>query len=302
MCIPDLALASTAVQASVFSAAQRFCRARQAFLIVDPPPPAVVMKTAWLPGADAVPVDNVGTPSGMKRLRDWAGEFTSPVNDSAAAYYPWVGITDPWNPSRSLFVPPSGSVAGVYVTIDNSRGVWKAPAGVNASLAGVAGLADATVTDAINGTLSEQGINCLRTLRVYGNVVWGARTLAGNSLYSSRFKYVSVIRLADFIQQSLQQSLRWAVFEPNDVALWASLALETSEFLTDLYSEGAFAGSAAAEAFQVVCDATTTSVADRQAGIVHLDVGFLPVEPAEFIELDIKLTAAPQPNSVRQRS
>lgn len=290
ICIPDLVFVSTADQEPVIAAAHRFCEARQAFLIVDPPPPAAAMTTAWLPGANAVPIDNIGTPTGMKGLQDWAGQFVNPDNDAAAAYYPWVQITDPWNNLAPRYVPPSGSVAGVYATTDVTRCVWKAPAGTMATLAGVTSLADPTINDTINGILNVQGINCLRTFASYGNIVWGARTLAGSDLYGSPFKYVSTRRLADFTQQSLQQSLKWSVFEPNGPQLWSALVSETHAFMAGLYGQGAFMGATAAVAFQVVCDATTTSVADRQAGIVNLKVGFAPTDPAEFIELNITLS------------
>jgi hypothetical protein len=290
MCIPDLASASTADQETVIAAAYRFCKARQAFLIVDPPPPSAAMMTLWLPGADAVPVDNVGTPEGMKGLQDWAAHFVSPDQDAAAVYYPWVQITDPFT-DAPRYVPPSGTVAGVYAAADASRGVWKAPAGVNLTLQNVTGLADLTMNDTAIGTVSVGGINCLRTFPVYGNVIWGARTLAGRNLDQSPFKYVSTRRLGDFIQQSLQQSLTWAAFEPNGPALWSAIALETPAFMSGLYGAGAFSGATAAQAFEVVCDATTTSVADRQAGIVNLSVAFAHVDPAEFLVLTITLKA-----------
>jgi uncharacterized protein len=291
MCIPDLVFLSTATQGSVIAAAQRFCKARQAFLIADPPPPAAAMTAAWLPGADATPVDAVGTPGGMASLNDWADQIVGPEHDEAAAYYPWVRIADPWNNGTPRYVPPSGSVAGVYATTDQTRGVWKAPAGAMAPLVGVAGLADPTVDDTVDGILNEQGINSLRYFAGSGNVVWGARTLAGAGAYSSPFRYVSTIRLAYFIEQTLQQSLKWAAFEPNGPQLWSWLAIEVNEFMAGLYSHGAFSGATAAEAYQVTCDATTTSAADMQAGIVNLELGFTPAAPAEFIELNITTAA-----------
>ncbi|HEX3832658.1 MAG TPA: phage tail sheath C-terminal domain-containing protein, partial [Solirubrobacteraceae bacterium] len=288
MCIPDLAFTSTAEQASVIAAAHRFCKARQAFLIVDPPPPAAAMTSAWLPGANAMPVDNIGTPQGMQALQDWANQFVNPNSDAAAAYYPWVQIADPWNNFASRSVPPSGAVAGVYASTDEV-GVWKAPAGLTATLSGVTGLADVTMTDTVNSTLNAQGINCLRTFPGYGNVVWGARTLAGAS--DTSYTYVSTRRLADFIQQSLQQAFKWTVFEPNGPLLWSSLSVTTAAFMTALWKQGALQGASPTTAFKITCDATTTSVADIQAGIVNLNVAFAPVEPAEFIVLNIPLGA-----------
>lgn len=291
MCIPDLALASTAEQVPVIAAALRFCAARQAFLIIDPPPPAAALAAAWLPGADATSVDDVGTATGMQSLQDWSSQIAGPDVDAAAVYYPWVQIPDPWNNSAPRLVPPSGSVAGIYAATDISRGVWNSPAGTRTDLAGVSSLADLTIDDTVNGVMNPQGINCLRTFPVYGNVVWGARTLARGNPQVSNFQYVSVRRLADFLQQSLQQSLRWAVFEPNGPALWSALVVEVSRFMTGLYTQGAFAGANVDTAFRVVCDTTTTSTADVHAGIVNLLVQFAPVRPAEFIDLTITLTA-----------
>ena len=122
--------------------------------------------------------------------------------------------------------------------------------------------------------------------------MWGARTLAGADLDGSAFKYVPVRRLTDFIEQSLQQCLRWAVFEPNGPALWSSISLEVTSFMAGLFGQGAFAGASAAAAYQVVCDATTTSTANQLAGVVNVNVGFAPVDPAEFVMLNITIEAA----------
>jgi hypothetical protein len=295
MCIPDLAFASTGEQASVIAAAHRFCKARQAFLIVDPPPPAAAMTSAWLPGANAVPVDDIGTPQGMQALQTWANQFVNPNSDAAAAYYPWVQIADPWNNFAPRSVPPSGAVAGVYASTDVAVGVWKAPAGLTATLNDVTGLADVTMTDTVTSTLNAQGINCLRTFPGSGNVVWGARTLAGAT--NTSYRYVSTRRLADFIEQSLQQSLKWAVFAPNGPLLWSSLTVTTAAFMTALWKQGAVQGATATAAFNISCDATTTSAADIQAGIVNLNVAFAPIEPAEFIVLNITLSAGPAATS-----
>jgi hypothetical protein len=295
MCIPDLALVSNAEQASVIVAAQRFCKARQAFLIVDPPPPSAAMTNAWLSGANAVPVDDIGTSGGMTRLQDWADQLVNPDSDATAAYYPWVQIPDPWNNSVARYVPPSGTVAGVYATTDANTGVWKAPAGTAATLAGVTGLADLTITDTVTDILNVQGINCLRTLAGDRTVVWGARTLA--SVSNGAFTYVTTRRLTDLIQQSLQQSLTWTVFEPNGPPLWSSLAVDTNTFMAVLWREGAVLGATPTEAFNVSCDATTTSVADIKAGIVNISVEFAPVRPAEFVILNIPLRAGPPATS-----
>jgi phage tail sheath protein FI len=282
-------LVSYAEQASVIGAAQRFCQARQAFLIVDPPPPSAAMTNMWPAAANAVPIDDIGTSDGMTRLQDWATQLVNPASDACAVYYPWVQIPDPWNNLVPRYVPPSGSVAGVYASTDLGTGVWQAPAGTAAKLAGVTGLADPTMTDAVSNILNPRGINSLRTFAGDGTVVWGARTLASQS--NVDFTYVSVRRLFDFIQQSLQQSFTWTVFEPNGPLLWSSLAVVTNAFLTKLWSEGALFGDTASQAFSVSCDATTTSVADIKAGIVNISVACAPVRAAEFVSLNVPLRA-----------
>lgn len=287
MCIPDLALAAAAEQDYVIAAAHKFCASRQAFLIVDPPPP----ESAKGPATDTT-VDNIGIGSaGLENLMTWADNLLSPDNVAAATYYPWVQIVDPVT-GLPRSVPPSGTVAGVYAATDTARGVWKAPAGVEAQLAGVIALADTSITDTVNGDLNVMGINCLRTFPLYQSIVWGSRTLAGSDIASSPFKYIPVRRLADFIEQSLQQSLRWAVFEPNAPTLWSSITLEVTAFMAGLFAAGAFAGASAAQAYSVACNATTTSPTDMLSGIVNVNVGFAPVDPAEFVMLNIQINAA----------
>jgi phage tail sheath protein FI len=119
--------------------------------------------------------------------------------------------------------------------------------------------------------------------------------MAGANLIDSPWKYVPVRRTTDFIEQSLLQSLKWAAFEPNAAPLWASISLEVNAFMSALYGEGAFDGMSAAQAYQVVCDGTTTSPANQLAGVVNVHVGFRPVEPAEFVVLTVQLNAGPSP-------
>jgi hypothetical protein len=287
MCIPDLAVQTIDVQTGVFAKAHDFCAAHQAFLLLDPPPPERI-GVAGIPTVDAVG----SSENGLGDLMTWGDGFLGPDHVAAATYYPWVQITDPVTTLPRL-VPPSGTVAGVYAATDTASGVWKAAAGMDAGLQAVSALADTTITDEVNGEISVEGINCLRTFPVWGSVVWGARTLAGSDMAESPFKYVPVRRLALFIEQSLQQSLRWVVFEPNGPALWSSIALEVTAFMGGLWSAGAFAGATAATAYSVVCDATTTSTDDILSGIVNVNVSFAPVYPGEFVIWNIQIDAAP---------
>lgn len=286
MCIPELVTLTASAQQGSIAAAHDFCEERQAFLVVDPPGPATAAASS-----SAASVDNVGTTKGMDELVAWGGTLLTQHNVAAATYYPWVQISDPVT-QLPRFVPPSGTIAGVYAATDVARGVWKAPAGVEATMEGVLALADTTINDTVNGELNVMGINCLRTFPLYGSIVWGCRTLAGSDVGANAFKYVPVRRLSDFIEQSLQQSLRWAVFEPNGPALWSSISLEVTSFMAGLFANGAFAGSSAAQAYTVACDATTTSPANMLSGVVNVNVGFAPVDPAEFVMLNVQINAA----------
>ena len=297
MCIPDAALLDSADQGDLYDAALAFCAPRQAFLLVDPPPPPeaeFAVPTTWGTTTPTPPnVSSVGgAGDGMSQLVGWAEQFLNATNVAGATFYPWVQIPDPTTGAPRV-VPPSGTVAGVFARIDSSRGVWKAPAGTEATLSGVTGLGDATINDTVNGQLNIIGINCLRTFPLYGSLVWGSRTLAGSDVGSSPAKYIPVQRLRDFIEQSLQQSLRWAVFEPNGPGLWSSISLEVNSFMAALFREGAFAGATADQAYNVTCDATTTSPTDMISGIVNVNVAFAPIDPAEFVMLNIAIQAPP---------
>jgi uncharacterized protein len=231
-----------------------YCGAHRRFFIVDPP-------------ADWTSVDAAAR---------GAQGVAAMVKENGAVY---------WPPLTSGAA--SGAVAAVYVTTDQTRGVWKAPAGITAALPGAEPAY--TLTDAENGVLNPLGVNCIRKFPVYGTVVWGARTTA----VSSDWRYLSVRRLALFIETSIIESLQWTASEPNAPALWSDVRESVSHFLTGLWQEGAFAGTTPADSFFVQCDATTTTQDDLENGRVNVVVGFAPVQPAEFIVLKIVLAAAP---------
>jgi uncharacterized protein len=186
--------------------------------------------------------------------------------------------------------PPSGFVAGIYARTDASRGVWKAPAGSDASLTGAIGLS-VVLTDDQNGILNPQAINCIRSFPVYGTVVWGARTLRGNDQIGSEWKYIPVRRLALYIEQSLYRGTQWVVFEPNAEPLWAQIRLNVGAFMQDLFRKGAFQGKSPSEAYFVKCDSETTTQNDINLGIVNILVGFAPLKPAEFVIIQIQQMA-----------
>lgn len=258
--------------ATTLTTLQGHCHDRRAFLIVDSPDGETVANmqasgTASLTGVNAT---------------------------NAAIYYPWVRQADPLQAGAVRAFPPCGFVAGVYARTDATRGVWKAPAGSDASVNGAIGLALA-MSDAENGQLNPLGINCLRVLPVYGNVVWGSRTLHGQNDRGSEWKYVPVRRLALFIEESLYRGTQWVVFEPNDEPLWAQIRLNLGAFMNGLFRQGAFQGRSPREAYFVKCDKETTTQDDINKGIVNIVVGFAPLKPAEFVIIKIQQMAGEIP-------
>jgi phage tail sheath protein FI len=187
-------------------------------------------------------------------------------------------------------MPPCGFVAGVYAATDASRGVWKAPAGVDTGLTGALGL-QYDLTDEATGLLNALGANCLRNFKVFGNVVWGARTLKGNDQFGSQWKYVPIRRLALFIESSLYDGTQWVVFEPNDEPLWSQIRMNVGAFLQGLFLQGAFQGTTPQQAYFVKCDAENNPQASINLGIVNVLVGFAPLYPAEFVVIQIQQIA-----------
>jgi phage tail sheath protein FI len=208
-------------------------------------------------------------------------------NSYGALYFPWVKAQDPTGVSRQpILLPPSGYIAGLYARIDSSRGVWKAPAGTEASLNGTVGLA-AELSDVQQGTLNPLGVDVIRRFPGAGVVAFGARTVSSDP----EWRYVPVRRTAIMLRVSIYNGIQFAVFEPNDEPLWAQLRLNIGAFMTTLFRQGAFQGSSPSQAFFVKCDAETTTQADIDAGVVNVLVGFAPLKPAEFVVVKISQTS-----------
>ena len=204
-----------------------------------------------------------------------------------AVYFPWVQALDPTGVSaQPILLPPSGYMAGLYARTDGARGVWKAPAGTEASLNGVVGLA-VQLSDVQHGTLNPIGINVIRQFAGVGVVSFGARTIASDV----EWKYVPVRRTAIMLRVSIYYGIQWAVFEPNDEPLWSQLRLNVGSMMTTLFRQGAFQGSTPSQAFFVKCDSETTTQADIDNGVVNLLVGFAPLKPAEFVVVQISQQA-----------
>ncbi len=266
LCIPAMALLTPASQGNLVTAASTFCSAQRAFLLVDPPAATTNAAAAQALLATA-----------------------TPPSKSAALYYPRLLMPDPLNGDRPRNVGPSGVVAGVCARTDATRGVWKAPAGIDAVVGGVS-LA-VPVAESDSAALNPLGINALRTLPVIGNVVWGARTLFGADTRASEWKYIPVRRTALFIEQSLNAGLKWVVFEPNDEPLWSQIRLNVGSFMQDLFRKSAFQGTTPRDAYFVRCDKNTTTQSDIDKGIVNILVGFAPLKPAEFVVIQIQQMA-----------
>jgi hypothetical protein len=181
-------------------------------------------------------------------------------------------------------------VAGIIARTDAQRGVWKAPAGQDAVVGDVRGLAIST-NDVENGRLNPLAVNCIRTFPVIGSVVWGARTLRGADVLADQWKYLPVRRLALYIEESLYRGTKWAVFEPNDEPLWSSLRLNIGAFMNTLFRQGAFFGQRPRDAYLVKCDRENNPDNDIDRGIVNILVGFRPLKPAEFVFIHIEQLA-----------
>ncbi|MGH3901558.1 MAG: phage tail sheath family protein [Pseudonocardiaceae bacterium] len=205
------------------------------------------------------------------------------VNSYGALYFPWVRALDPTGRSREpILLPPSGYIAGLYARIDASRGVWKAPAGTEASLNGAVGLA-VELSDVQQGNLNPLGVDVIRRFPGAGIVAFGARTISSDP----EWKYVPVRRTAIMLRVSIYNGTQGAVFEPNDEPLWSQLRLNVGSFMMTLFRQGAFQGSTPSQAFFVKVDAETTTQADIDNGIVNVLVGFAPLKPAEFVVVQI---------------
>ncbi len=262
LCLPGV----TSADGVQVSDALSYCREQRAFMIVDSP----------LPGFAAIP-PNLG---GIQAL-----------GEHGAIYYPRVTLVEALagGASRTLNLPPCGAVAGVMARIDSTRGIWKAPAGLEAGIASITDLTAAT-DDNLSGQLNPHGVNVLRIFAGLGPVVWGARTLKGDDAASSEFKYVPVRRLTDYIASSLYRGTQFAVFEGNDPDLWGQLRLAVGTFMRGLFRQGAFQQSgdrSESKSFFVICDETVNPQSEIDLGRVNVVVGFAPLKPAEFVVITI---------------
>ena len=263
--LPGLRGLGEAAQMEIAAAAAQHCLDHRAFLILDPP----------MEG------------SNVAAAARWASGIAATLGSAArnvASYWPETLIEAENGERRAA---PCGAVAGVYARTDRERGVWKAPAGVDARMLGLSGLA-ASITDAEMERLAAASLNPLRQVRD-SVVLWGARTLAGPA---SNWRYVPVRRLALFLERSLYQGFEWVVFEPNDAMLWARVRLSAANFLDGLWRQGALQGRKPQDAWYVRCGETTMTQDDIDGGRLVAEIGFAPLKPAEFVVFRIGLWTA----------
>ncbi len=269
LCIPPFSFGGD-IGSQTRTQAAKYSRGRRALYIADP-------LIAWKKPADLT--DGIdGATWGLER------------SENVALYFPYLRAPDSLQEGRLADFAPCGAVAGVYSRIDSKRGVWKAPAGIEATLNGVSEL-KVKLTDGENGQLNPKGVNCLRAFPEIGRVVWGSRTLRGADSLASEWKYIPVRRLALFIEESLFRGTQWVVFEPNDEPLWAQIRLNIGSFMQNLFRQGAFQGRSPQEAYFVKCDSETTTQNDINLGIVNIIVGFAPLKPAEFVVIKLQQIA-----------
>jgi hypothetical protein len=218
---------------------------------------------------DAAPDSSVG----YTGLQTQYGQVRTP-DGFAAIYFPWIQVVNPLT-GVTEYWPPSGHMMGIYALTDQNRGVYKAPA--NVPIQGALGL-QSLLADADQGPLNLLGINILRVFPEQSQpLVWGARTTSTDS----DWLYINVRRLFIYLEQSIEQGIRWAVFEPNNPMLWGKLNRTITEFLNRVEGDGGI------QDFYVRIDAALNPPASQALGRLYLEVGIQPTYPAEFIILRI---------------
>ncbi|GAA1061414.1 phage tail sheath subtilisin-like domain-containing protein [Agromyces bracchium] len=199
----------------------------------------------------------------------------------ATLYYPWIQIV---NPATKLLEswPPSGHLAGIYARTDEQDGVHKAPA--NTNIRGALGL-ERRLTDADQDGLNDFGVSALRIPPGGGApVVWGART---TTIQNRNWQYVNIRRLFNYLEESIADGIRWAVFEPNDRSLWRGLERSIGAFLVEEWRKGALFGDRREEAFYVRIDDALNPPSTRATGRLYIEIGVQPTYPAEFLVVRI---------------
>jgi phage tail sheath protein FI len=273
LCLPGLHADTPPTElttiAAVLEAASRYCASRGAILLIDPLP-------------DWQSVDDVV--SGASSI----GALTTTLErENAVAFFPNLLVATRDGP---VTCAPAGAIAGVIARTDRTRGLWKAPTGVEAAIAGTVGLASAINTRSASA-LADAGVNTIRQFPGTGIVPWGARLLAGATRGDPEWRYVNIRRLLIFLEHSIDEGTQWVVFEPSDEPLWASVRQSVDCFLASLFRQGAFAGRTPDEAYFAKCGPDTMTQDEIDNGVVNIVVGFAPLRPAEFVTFRIQRRA-----------
>ena len=223
---------------------------------------------------------------GVLDLMNWSKKFDSGF---AAMYYPKIEIINPEDSSglTSLFTPPSGHVAGVYVTCDMEEGMHRAPA--NKLIRGAVGLETQILNEEIE-FLYPRGINCMKYTPGMGIKIWGARTLSSDPSW----RYINIRRVFSVIKESIKTYTGWAVFEPNDIKLRKRLVRHITAFLIDLWRKGYLTGKTVEEAFFVRCDDELNYPEEIEAGRINVEIGIALSKPAEFLMVKLRASSDDQ--------
>ena len=215
--------------------------------------------------------------------------FSASLTDTsnAAVYYPYLYIADPLGRGAGALrkIGPSGSVAGLYLSTDASRGVFKSPAGIGSTIQGIVAVEKAfTSTELDSMNSSTAPVNPIRQIPGAGLAVMGARTLLQDGTAN---KYVNMRRSLIYIRKNLKNLTEFAIFENNDERLWSQLRNNITVFLNEYRNQGGLRGATPAAAFYVKCDAENNSAQSIANGEVHIQVGVALQYPAEFIVIDL---------------
>lgn len=263
------------IPAKVYQDSLAYCVRKRAMLLVDPP-------NAWGANPDTAVSTALGGLSGLG--------LNGPAARNAALFFPRILKSDTARDGQIDTFVPCGLIAGIFARTDTTRGVWKAPAGLDASLNGISGL-QAKLSDGDIGQLNPVAINTLRIAPGAGPVIWGARTMRGADSFGDEYRYIPVRRLALYIEETLFRATQWVVFEPNDEPLWAQIRLNVGAFMHSLFRQGAFQGTSPKDAYFVKCDKETTTQDDINRGVLNILVGFAPLKPAEFVVIQLQQMA-----------
>ncbi len=264
--VPDRPTAPNESMLMVQQALVTHCeRMADRFAVIDTDPGATLFGTTAAPQ----PLTMQQLRRGLDSTRGYAG-----------LYGPWLRVA-PDVGGPPVMVPASGHVCGIFARSDGSRGVHKAPA--NEIVAGALGVERRVSLDE-QGQLNLLGVNIVQVFQDGGRpVLWGARTTATDT----NWQYVNIRRLFLYLEESIQEGITWAVFEPNNLELWQKLRRTIGDFLTRAWRDGALFGAKASEAFYVRIDETLNPFSEQQLGRLHIEVGVRPSYPAEFIVVRI---------------